>query len=169
MEVRRHDPTNRVARRHLRALIRTVLVTVAVFCAVCLAEERAEAQTIILTLGSSNITFPDASPGASLSISATENPISVSVTVIPSGTSWTLTVLANGDLVSGADTIPISNVTWTATGSQFVNGTLSKTTSQSVAIGPNNRTGTLSFFLANSWSYPTGSYTQTITFTAATF
>jgi hypothetical protein len=163
MEVRRHDLPR------FRAMVRAITVIAAVFCVVCLAEDRVEGQTIILSLGSATVTFPDASPASASSVAATENPISVSVTVIPSGTNWTLTVLANGDLISGADTIPISNVTWTATGGQFVGGTLSKTTSQSVAIGPNNRSGTLSFFLANSWAYPTGTYTQTITFTATTF
>src|SRR2546421_12713807 len=102
MEVHRDD------RAGCRAYIRTIFTVVAVFCAGCLAGNRAEAQTIALSLGSANITFANANPGASSSIAANENPISVSITVIPSGTNWTLTVLANGDLASGADSVAIS-------------------------------------------------------------
>ena len=69
--------------------------------------------------------------------------------------------------MSGSNTIAISNVTWTATGTGFRAGTMSRTTSQLVGrwTGSGTRTGTLSFFLANSWSYATGNYTQRVTFT----
>jgi hypothetical protein len=172
VEVRRRDqPGSTLSAQNttLRAVVRTIIMIVAVCCALGVAGARAECQTIALSLGSANITFANASPGSSGSIAANENPISVSITVIPSGTNWTLTVLANGDLISGADTVAISNVTWTATGASFVGGTLSKTSSHSVGSGLNSRSGTLSFSLANSWSYPTGTYTQTITFTATGF
>ena len=84
-----------------------------------------------------------------------------------SASTATLTVLAAGDLTSGTDTIAISNVTWTATGAGFVAGTMNKTTAQSAGswTGSGNRSGTFSYFLANSWSYPTGSYTATTTYT----
>jgi len=80
---------------------------------------------------------------------------------------WSLTVLANGDLVSGGDTITIGNVTWTATGTGFVDGTVSKTTAQTLASGAGNvnRTGQQSYFLANSWNYKTGAYSQTVVYT----
>jgi hypothetical protein len=79
----------------------------------------------------------------------------------------TLTCLAEGDLTAGANTIAISNVTWTATGTGFVAGTMNKTTAQSAGswTGPGARSGTFSFSLANSWSYDTGSYTAAITYT----
>jgi hypothetical protein len=121
-----------------------------------------------LTLGANTVTFANASPTASPSIAATENAISVTVEARTSTAgSVTLTVLAADDLKSGSDVIDINNVTWTATGSGFVDGTLNKTTGQSVGswTGPGTHTGTLSYFLANSFSYPTGSYTATITYT----
>ena len=79
----------------------------------------------------------------------------------------TLTCLAGGDLTSGSDTIPISDVTWTAEGSGFVAGTMNKTTAQPVGswTGSGHRTGTLSFLLANDWNHATGSYTATATYT----
>lgn len=66
----------------------------------------------------------------------------------------------------------VNNVTWTATGTDFVGGTLSSSSQVTVASGATGTTsaitasGSLRFFFANRWSYGTGSYTQTITFTA---
>ena len=75
--------------------------------------------------------------------------------------------MAQGDLISGSNSIAISNVTWTASGSGFSGGTMSKSTSQSVGQwkGSGTYTGTLAFFLRNSWSYASGNYTQRVTFT----
>ena len=86
---------------------------------------------------------------------------------------WLLTVIADGDLVSGPSTIDISAVSWIGSPSPpFQNGTLSKTTAQTVATGPGNvsspSTGTLTFRLANSWTYDAGVYTQTLVFTIST-
>jgi hypothetical protein len=126
----------------------------------------ASAPTATLTLGVGSISFPSASPATTPSIAATQNPISVTVRTTNT-TTWSLTVLANGDLVAGANTIAISNVTWTATGTGFVAGTMSKTTAHTVASGAGNvnRTGRQSYFLANSWTYRTGSYSQTVVYT----
>jgi hypothetical protein len=48
-----------------------------------------------------------------------------------------------------------------------VAGTLAKATAVSVAswTGSGNRTGTITPVLANSWTYPTGTYTAASTFT----
>jgi hypothetical protein len=83
---------------------------------------------------------------------------------------WALTVLAAGDLLSGPSAVDISNVTWVATPAPpFQNGTLSKTVAQRVASGTGNinpdSIGSITFRLANSWTYSTGTYTQTILFT----
>jgi len=124
--------------------------------------------TASLTIGSSSINFPSADPDASPSIAADENPVSVTVGARTSTSgNVTLTVLADGDLVSGSDTIPISAVTWTATGSGFASGTMNKTTAQSAGswTGCGSRSGTFSFALSNSWSYATGSYSATVTYT----
>lgn len=121
-----------------------------------------------LTLSVTAINFPDADPDATPSLAANENPVGVTANVrTGSGSTATLTVLANSDLVSGSDSIGIGNVSWTATGSGFVNGVLSKTTAQNVGswTGSGVRTGTLNFFLANSWDYATGNYSATATFT----
>jgi len=119
-----------------------------------------------LTLGVTSIHFPSASPVTVSSIAANENAISVQVKTMAT-TTWSLTVLANGDLVSGGNTIAIGNVTWTATGTGFVGGTLSKTTARTLASGTGNGTltGHQSYFLANSWNYVTGSYSQTVVYT----
>jgi hypothetical protein len=83
---------------------------------------------------------------------------------------WLLTVLASGDLRSGPSTIPISQVSWTATPAPpFRNGTLSSSIAQTVASGNGNvnplRIGFITFRLTNSWTYDVGVYTQTVVFT----
>lgn len=124
--------------------------------------------TASLTVGSAAINFPDANPDTTPSISATENPVSVTAKGKTSnGGTITLTLLASGDLTSGGNTIGIDNVTWTATGSGYAGGTMNKTAAQTVGSWTNsgNRSGSLSFALANSWSYATGSYAASATFT----
>jgi hypothetical protein len=121
-----------------------------------------------LSLGQSSIHFPDADPDATPSIAATENAVSVTAKVRTGSISTaTLTHVAAGDLVSGSDTILIGNVTWTVTGAGFQLGTMNKTTPQTAGswTGSGNRSGTFSYFLANSWSYATGSYTASSTYT----
>ncbi len=120
-----------------------------------------------LTLNPLAISFANADPDAVPSISA-NIPVQVTANVSTGvNQTATLTALAQGDLVSGSNTIAISNLTWTASGTGFVAGTLSKSTAQSVGQwrGSGTRTGTLNFFLKNSWSYATGNYTQKVTFT----
>ena len=82
-------------------------------------------------------------------------------------------MLANGDLISGTQTVDITNVTWAATPAPpFQNGTLSKTVAQRIAAGTGNlnptKDGSVTFRLANSWNYAAGMYTQTIVFTLST-
>jgi hypothetical protein len=131
-----------------------------------LAKSAAGTPGATLTLSVGSISFPSASPGTTPSIAATQNPMNVAVKTTGAAI-WALTVLANGDLTSGGDIIAINNVTWTATGAGFVNGTLSKTTAHilAVGIGSVNFTGTQSYFLANSWNYKSGSYSQTVVYT----
>lgn len=122
-----------------------------------------------LTLSSTTIDFPDADPDAVPSIGATQNPVTVTARVRTGAANTpTLTVLAGGPLTSGGDTIPISNVTWTAGGAPFIAGTMNAVTAQSAATLPNGSggyTGTFSYFLANSWAYNIGSYTASATYT----
>ena len=97
------------------------------------------------------------------------SPIRVTYIALGQGANpWTITVEAEGQLVSGTSTIPISNVSWVATPTPtFRNGTLS-TVAQVLATGTGLallERGDVTFRLANSWNYNVGTYTQTITFT----
>jgi hypothetical protein len=121
-----------------------------------------------LSITPSSLNFPNADPDTVPSIPAIGNPVTVTANAQTSGNKTvTLSVIANGDLISGSNNIPISNVTWTANPSGFRAGTMSKTTPQTAGswTGSGNRTGTFSYFLKNSWSYTTGNYTQTVTYT----
>jgi hypothetical protein len=126
------------------------------------------AATAQLTLGSTKISFADANPDTVPSIAATEGAMTVSAKGKTSTSgAVTLTLLAAGNLTSGSDTIPITNVTWTVTGTGFAAGTMNRTTAQSAGswTGSGAHAGTMTFALANSWAYATGSYATTATFT----
>ena len=126
------------------------------------------AATAKLSLSSSTVSFANADPDTTLSIAATEGAITITAKGKTStGSNITLTLLSADDLKSGTDTIAITNVTWTVSGAGFVPGTMNKTTAQSVGSWTNSgsRSGTQTYALANSWSYPTGSYTATATYT----
>jgi hypothetical protein len=101
-------------------------------------------------------------------IPAQENPVSVTANAqIDDQSTAVLSVFAGDDLVSGADKISIDKVSWTATGDGFVAGTMKKNVSVTAGSwqGPGEHVGTFSFFLANSWSYATGNYSQTVIYT----
>jgi len=124
--------------------------------------------TAKLSVGVAALTFPNSDPDTTPSITATEGAVSITAKAKTSaGTNVTLTLLAASDLTSGTDTIAISNITWTASGTGFAAGTMNRTVAQTVATWANsgNRTGTQTFALANSWAYPTGSYSATATYT----
>jgi hypothetical protein len=132
----------------------------------------AAAQRLDLAISPAVITVPSADPDTMPVLSS--SPVQVNYRVRQNNRqTWLLTVVANGDLISGASTIDISAVSWIASPSPpFQNGTLSKTTAQTVATGSGNvaspSTGTLTFRLANSWTYDAGIYTQTLVFTLST-
>ena len=128
----------------------------------------AAAQRLDLSVSPSVISFPDADPDAVPVIASV--PVTVTYRIGGNPTTWRLTVLASGDLISGSATVDISNITWLATPAPpFQSGTLSKTVAQTVASGVGNvnpaQTGSITFLLANAWTYTTGTYTQTIVFT----
>lgn len=121
-----------------------------------------------LTIAPLTINFPDADPDVVNPIPASENAVTVSSRVRTGSASVsTLTCLANGDLLDGASTIPISNVTWTSTGGGYVNGTMNNGVAQAAGswTGSGLNAGTFSYFLANSWAYNIGNYTQTVLYT----
>ena len=174
-----------MAQRHNRVRIGG-LATVACLGLLWLAGRPALAGTpsTALTVGSTTVTFPNTSPAVSSSVTATEGAITINVHIggLTPG-NWTLTAIANGDLISGTNTIPISNVSWTGvntsssayTGAGYIDGTLSKTAQQTVSSGSWTQpgavdlNGTITFHLANLWTYNIGTYSQTITLTATAF
>jgi len=120
-----------------------------------------------LQLQPTTISFASADPDTVPLISA--SPIRVTYIALGQGAgSWTMTVEAEGQLVSGTSTIPISNVSWIATPTPtFRNGTLS-TVPQVLATGTGLallQSGDVTFRFNNSWNYNVGTYTQTVTFT----
>jgi hypothetical protein len=138
-------------------------------CALMCLSSTAVAQQLDLSLSTAVITFPGSDPDTVPLVSAA--PVQITYRVRQNNkANWSLTVLAAGDLISGPARIDISNVTWVATPSPpFQNGALSKTVAQRVASGNGNvnpdTIGSITFRLANSWTYSTGTYTQTILFT----
>jgi hypothetical protein len=155
----------------LTGLVLALVVPVAVLAAVDNQTLTINAQVAArakLVLAPTTINFPDADPDVTPSISATENSVNVlsNVRTTAVGLS-TLTCQADGDLASGGDIIAISNVTWSATGTGYVGGTMNTATAQSVGTftGSGAHVGDLDFFLANSWAYNVGNYTQTVSYT----
>ena len=123
--------------------------------------------TAKLTVGSATLTFPDADPDTTPSIAATEGAITVRAQGKTSAAgNITLVVKSGGNLISGGDSILINNLTWTVTGAGYSAGTMG-TTDQSLGswTGSGNYAGTQTYALANSWSYVTGNYGATLTYT----
>ena len=119
-----------------------------------------------LTLGAASITFADADPDSVPTM--TSSAVSIDVRArTGAGNTSTLTLLASGPLTSGTDTIAISNLTWTVTGTGFQAGTANDTTAQTVGSwnGPGSPAGTQTFSLPNSWTYAVGSYAATLNYT----
>jgi len=121
-----------------------------------------------LWLSASTVSFASANPDTTPLVQATEGAITITAKgKSATGSPMTLTVLASSDLTNGTDSIPVSNVTWTAAGPGFVNGALSATAAQTVAswTSSGSRTGTQTYALLNSWNYPIGTFTTTATYT----
>ena len=126
--------------------------------------------TARLELSRLTVVFPD-TPDVDGNPSIADSGGAITVTAkgkTTAGATISLTVQAGGNLVSGTDTIPISNVTWVGTGAGYAtNGTMSSAAAQAVGSWTNSgsRTGTQTFSLANSWDYAVGTYTATATYT----
>jgi hypothetical protein len=118
-----------------------------------------------LTLGTAAITFADADPDVTPSIAVLPFNIDVKARTT-AGSTVTLTMLAT-DLTSGSNTIGIGALSWTTTGAGFTAGTSNATTAQTVGSwsGSGSPTGTQTYALANSWTYATGTYAATLTYT----
>jgi hypothetical protein len=121
---------------------------------------------IVLNVGAIN--FVDFSNDNLNNLPANENPVAITVKVkTGNNRPITLTFLASDDLRSPTRTIPISNVTWTATGAGYQSGTMSKTSAQTVGTwtGPGSYAGALSFFFDTKVPQAAASYTSSGTFT----
>jgi hypothetical protein len=144
--------------------LRPFTVPLIAVAAIYVAARPAAAQ--VLQVQPATINFASSDPDTVPVVTAA--PIRVSY--IAAGTRrnpWTITVRAEGDLIAGAATIPIANISWTATPAPtFRNGTLT-TVAQTLATGSgiNVERGDVTFRFVNSWSHPVGNYTQTVTFT----
>ena len=129
----------------------------------------ATAQRLDLSITPSSFSFPSADPDTTPVVLSPVLTIRYRVQQ-NAGAQWRITVLANGDLVSGPAAIPIASVSWIASPSPpFQEGTLSSTVEQLVASGTDNvnpaRTGSITFRLVNLWTYPAGVYSQSFVFT----
>ena len=133
----------------------------------------AAAQRLELEITPAVIAFPLSDPDVVPVVSAAPVQVRYRIRQNQGNRPWLLTVRANGDLVSSSASVDISNVTWVASPAPpFQNGTLSRTVDRTVASGTGNvtpmATGSLTFRLANSWTYDSGLYTQTVVFTLST-
>ncbi|MET0211617.1 MAG: hypothetical protein ABW292_01385 [Vicinamibacterales bacterium] len=144
---------------------RAVVVLIVGLGALCGAATPTAAQ--VLQVQPATITFPSSDPDTAPVIAAAPVRVSFVAQGAPANP-WVITVRAEGDLISGASTIPISNVSWQATPNPpFQDGTLS-TIAQTLATGTgsiNVQRGDVTFRFVNSWNYTVGNYTQTVTFT----
>ena len=121
-----------------------------------------------LNLSTASASFPDADPDAVPQVPTAGGPILITAKSRANpGTQVVLTVQAADDLRSGVNVIPASNITWTATGSGFAGGTLSKLSPVTVAIwtGSGIRTGSQQLYFRNLWTHPTGTYTVSLLYT----
>ena len=176
--------------------MRRNVVLAALVLAGVLADRSAEAANSFTFTVTPTLAFPGANPTTQPTIPGSA-PVVATITIRnPNHENFTISVMALGATLAsaGGDTIPVGNVTWTATASFVVSGgnaqgqaasitatsgtqTLSTTAVNSATGHDGRRTsntdtyiGTVThlFFLANSWLYSTGSYTQTIRFTFTT-
>jgi hypothetical protein len=133
------------------------------------APEPAWGGNISITLSPGGITLPDASPDVVPVIGPV--PLTVTIKAVGrSGVPWTLLFVANSDLRSGRDVIPISVISWIAAPNPpFMDGTLSAVTPRIVATGITHDfyDFTMNFYMTNSWTYNAGNYTSSATFTLA--
>ena len=123
-----------------------------------------------LIVDTNTVTFPNVDPDEGKQVPAVQNDIKVTVKARTGRSSpVNLNVVADGDLTSGSDTIPVQNVTWQASGSGFLSGTLTKFSVPAGSwTGSGVREGTLRYYLNNSWNYQKGEYQVTVTYTLTT-
>jgi len=128
-------------------------------------------KVVKLIVDTNTVTFPNKNPDELKQIPALQGDIKVTVKARTGSSSpVTLNLIAEGDLISGPDTIPVQNVIWQASGQGFLSGTLSKSTVQTAGswIGSGIREGIFRYSLNNSRNYQKGEYQVTVTYTLTT-
>jgi hypothetical protein len=117
---------------------------------------------------SGDVLFADADPDVVATLTAPAITVTARARVQPTE-NLVVTVVAGNAYFDTTSTIPVSGLTWTATGAVFANGTMSSTTPQTVAswTGPNSQSGTQTYSLPNLWSYAPGTHTVILTYTLA--
>lgn len=121
-----------------------------------------------LTVSASALTFPDANPDSVPQVIPLQGALSITAKArTSSGSQVVLTVQADDDLRSGLQVIPASAITWTATGTGFSSGTLSKVAPVSLGSWPGSGvwSGTQTLSFSNLWAYSTGTYTCVLVYT----
>jgi hypothetical protein len=146
------------------------LATIALAALVVLGLGReARAQQFTLTVSPASFTFPSNDPDL-VPIIAADQPVDIGYKAAGMGKNgaWHLSIRANTDLVSGGDSISVTNISWTA-GAPLASGTALTTSDQTLYSSIGNMTAIqhslLTFSLANSWTYKVGNYSTTIVFT----
>lgn len=160
-------------RRQFAALIIAVLVAAtAALHAASLSRTATATATVNalakLTLSSTTLVFPDADPDTVPSIPANGAGITITAKARTTiGSTVLLQVVATDDLRSGLDVIPASQLRWTSSGAGFVAGTISRSAAQTVGswVSSGMWTGTQNYTMVNAWTYATGTYTTTLTYT----
>ena len=129
----------------------------------------ADVRTIAkLTVSPTSLTFPDADPDMFPQVTSVGGALSITAKArATSGSQILLTVQAADDLRSGVDTIAAQAITWTTTGAGFTSGTLSSSAPVAVGrwTGSGVRLGTQTLYLANLWTYTSGTYTASLLYT----
>jgi hypothetical protein len=121
-----------------------------------------------LTLSGAPLAFAGADPDTVPNIPASGGPLTITAKCRTTlGSTVLLSVIASSDLRSGLDVIPVSQLSWTGAGAGFASGTMSTSASQTVGTWTSSGSwiGTQTYALVNSWSYSTGTYTTTLTYT----
>lgn len=123
-----------------------------------------------LIVDTNTVTFPNMDPDETKQVPAVQNDVKITVKARTGSSSpVNLNIVADGDLTSGPDMIPIQNVTWQGSGSGFLSGTLTKSSVLAGSwIGSGVREGAFRYFLNNSWNYQKGEYQVTVTYTLTT-
>ncbi len=127
---------------------------------------------VVFTVNNTTVNFVDTDPATASIPGDVTVMITAKARVAKDGV-WTLDVKAGGDLTeAGGGVIPIGAITWTCGdgGGYAAGGTMNKTTAQAVGSFTNSgsHVGTQTYAMANSWSYATGSYSATLTYTLTT-